>query len=568
MNYFPHYPNRKWQNLDGVWSFGFLGTDAPGLEQINPVNVDCPELMSVPGCFDSAIKYAGVRGVGLYRREVKAAANAALQLNIGAVGLRGRIFWDGKEIAVNELPYSFQKYFFNAGAGENHTLEILIDNRFNFQDSPLFSPFYDFYGYGGIYRSVDLFELPAGPVLDRVEIITADLNAGEVTLTGRLRNAADGKHSISVAFDQNSAETVAVDVCNNVFTLKRKVPHFKVWSCDCPALHLLTCQFGNDTIVERFGIRTVETKKGQILLNGKAVQLKGYNRHDCHPQFGPAMNPVLWLEDLQILKDLNCNFIRGSHYPQSQQFLDLCDQLGFLVWEESLGWGDREEIQKDEKFIRLQIEQTVNMVKTSINHSSIIMWGFMNEGGDKHEAGEKLFRTLAQAVRDNDRSRPLTFASMYPDFGRCFDCADIISINNYPGWYEGDNWTESRPLHRIEIRLNEILHRFSTPEFIDKPFIISEIGAGAMYGCHDRLKAQWSEEYQRDLIDEVCNYIEKHPRVNGLALWQFTDGRTYSAGGVLGRPRAFNNKGTLDEYRRPKLAYDLVKSRFDEKKSR
>lgn len=64
------------------------------------------------------------------------------------------------------------------------------------------------------------------------------------------------------------------------------------------------------------------------------------------------MPDELWIEDLQILRDLGCNFIRGCHYPQSQRFLDLCDQLGFLVWEESLGWGDSVEVQSDPKFRR------------------------------------------------------------------------------------------------------------------------------------------------------------------------------------------------------------------------
>ena len=96
----------------------------------------------------------------------------------------------------------------------------------------------------------------------------------------------------------------------------------------------------------------------------------------------------------------------------------------------------------------------------------------------------------------------------------------------------------------------------------DKPFLISEIGAEALLGFRDPLKTYWSEEYQADYLDTVCDYFKRHDRINGLALWQFSDGRTYAASNVLGRPRAFNNKGTLDEYRRPKLAYDVVKKQF------
>ena len=274
------------------------------------------------------------------------------------------------------------------------------------------------------------------------------------------------------------------------------------------------------------------------------------------------MPDELWIEDLQILRDLGCNFIRGCHYPQSQRFLDLCDQLGFLVWEESLGWGDSVEVQSDPKFRRLQVEQTVNMVKVSINHPSVILWGFMNESGDDKEVGASLLRELAAAVRAVDRSRPVTSASMHIRTSIALDVFDVVSFNLYPGWYEGDNTADPRPLDRIAPTLDEVLARLNTKELRDKPLILSEIGAGAIYGWRDRVAGIWSEEYQADYLDAVCAYFRRKKRLTGLALWQFADGRTYAAGGVLGRPRAFNNKGTLDEYRRPKLAYDVVKKHF------
>ena len=204
------------------------------------------------------------------------------------------------------------------------------------------------------------------------------------------------------------------------------------------------------------------------------------------------------------------------------------------------------------------------MVEASINHPSIVLWGFMNEAGDDKEVGASLLRELAAAVRSVDCSRPVTNATMHIRTALALDAFDVISFNIYPGWYEGANTADPRPLDRIAPTLDEILGRLDTPELRDKPVIISEIGAGGIYNWRDRIAGIWSEEYQADYLDTVCTYFEQRPRVNGLALWQFTDGRTYAAGGVLGRPRAFNNKGTLDEYRRPKLAYDVVKKHFRE----
>ena len=101
---YPFYPSRSVHSLDGIWEFAFLGADAPKLEEIRTDGIHFNELMAVPGCFDAAPKYAGVRGVGAYRRTVAVPANTKLRLRLGALGLRGRILWDGVEIALNELP--------------------------------------------------------------------------------------------------------------------------------------------------------------------------------------------------------------------------------------------------------------------------------------------------------------------------------------------------------------------------------------------------------------------------------------------------------------------------------
>ena len=299
------------------------------------------------------------------------------------------------------------------------------------------------------------------------------------------------------------------------------------------------------------------------MLNDQEIRLIGYNRHDMHPQLGPAVSDSVWIEDLQLLKDLNCNFIRGAHYQQSQRFLDLCDQLGFLVWEESLGWGNRKLVVENSDFIDLQLQQTRHMVEVSCNHPSVIMWGFTNEISDNEESGDSLVRKLAATIRQCDQSRLVTMATMFIKTSLSLDVFDVISFNAYPGWYEIDNPDDPHPLSRVAEVLDGIADKLDSDGHTAKPIIISEIGAGALYGWRDRARSFWSEEYQADYLSAVCEYFKAHPRFSGLALWHFADARTYSAtSGVLGRPRSFNNKGTLDEYRRPKMAYDRVKEEF------
>ena len=112
-------------------------------------------------------------------------------------------------------------------------------------------------------------------------------------------------------------------------------------------------------------------------------------------------------------------------------------------------------------------------------------------------------------------------------------------------------------------KIDECLDGLKQRGLSDKPFIISEIGAGAIYGWRDPICAHWSEEYQDEYLKIVCNEVVSNKNIAGVALWQFCDCRTYRGSHALGRPRAFNNKGIVDEYRRPKSAYKSVKNIFN-----
>ena len=140
----------------------------------------------------------------------------------------------------------------------------------------------------------------------------------------------DGQHTMSAEFRE--AKTVV------------RVPNFKLWSPDHPNLHTVAIRSTHDqtapTCAVRFGIRTIEARNRGIYLNGERIFLKGVNRHEQQLQLGASTPEGFMLADIQNLKAMGGNFIRGAHYPQSQRFLELCDECGVMVWEESLGWGN------------------------------------------------------------------------------------------------------------------------------------------------------------------------------------------------------------------------------------
>ena len=557
---FPHFPSRSVLRLDGLWDFSFMEKCHDPLKP-DLAKVTYTEKLAVPGVFDAMPQYAGKRGTAFYRTFVTAPPNARMLLKSGGLGMWGAFFWDGQFIGLQDLPYSGMEFEFNSGEGNRHELVAVIDNRFNFKRQPLLSQNYDYYCFGGIFRSIELHQLPP-LAIDRAQVSTVSLEGKiqvKVKLTGQFHTK---KIDVTYQIDDGEAVKLSCDVFHEVATFNATVPNPSIWSTTSPALHTIAITIGNDTVVERFGLRTIKAEKGQILLNGEPLRLHGYCRHESHPEFGPALPLQVVLEDIQLLKKTGCNFVRGSHYPQDQRFLNLCDENGILVWEETVGWGDRENHLMDPAFREAQLRQLPWMVKNSFNHPCVIFWGFLNEGDSSLPKARKVYEEMIGTLRKLDDTRLITYASnaYTKDFN--FDLVDVISINAYPGWYAANQET-MRPIDEIRPKFDHFIKFLHESAFDDKPFIISEVGAGAIYGWRDRLRAHWSEEYQADFLDEVLTYFDETPRIAGIALWQLIDCRTYSSSRALGRPRAFNNKGLFDEYRRPKLAFDVVSKHYN-----
>ena len=563
MKSYPDYFKRHIISLDGIWEFDWLG-DEVDWKTLNPAGLAFRELMPVPGVFDFNLERPGHHGVGIYRKKIRLICRSErLKLKINGMGLLGKIWFDGKFIAEYDLPYSGMEYELPVTERrDEHELIIAIDNRFNFDPALLFQPGYDFYGFGGIYRSVELHQLPPCSI-DRVKVTPLDITQGTVLLDIKLDGKIPAECVYSLGFDGGATRQFTATPVDGHIILETRVPDFKVWSPENPHLHTVEVDIGADAVCERFGMRTVRAESGKIMLNGSPLLLSGFNRHESHPQFGPVQPLQLMVEDLQWLKKMNCNFIRCVHYPQDQRFLDLCDQFGFLVWEESLGWGNKEAQLINPEFIAKQETETVRMVHNSCNHPSIIIWGFLNEAESNLEAARPLFQRLTSLLRETDGSRLVSFASCRGITDCCLDFVDVISMNLYPGWFGNSN-SNRLPKTCIAPDIKQLAQFACRADLRDKPMIISEIGICAFYGCHDLVGSQWTEEFQRDYMAEAVRAVFAEERICGLALWQMFDARSYGSEGpdIRGKPRGYNCAGVLDEYRRPKLSAAAVGDLF------
>lgn len=411
-----------------------------------------------------------------------------------------------------------------------HELVIRVDNIA--EGHPLFRERYDFYGFGGIFDHVRLDVIQEHEIRE-LRVLPLDHTTGEVEI--QIETTAS---ELKIAFDGKLAGTYP-----NEKKLRFHVPDFKVWSPDSPNLHCVTV---NEKTVE-FGIRTLDWSGKRLLLNGEPVKLIGVNRHESHPEFGAATPESLIFSDLQQIRNAGFNCIRGCHYPQREYMLKVCDHLGLMVWEEPLSWGNFAEDLADPLFAETLKEQLKLTIRTSFNHPSLIIHGFLNECASETEEARKLISELMEICHREDRIRPASFASNRPIKDRCFEFSDIVSMNVYPGWYG------TQPLSEIPAFLKDL-------EQIEpgKPHLVTEIGGAAIYGEHSG--APWSEEYQAELVRQVLEFMKGSPEWSGVFFWLFCDANTYTRSeNRLARPRCFNNKGFLNEYRKPKLAWNTVR---------
>ncbi len=566
---YPLYPGRKVTDLNGFWQFKFC--ENAFLENVDENSFTPDDVMCVPGTFDTAPAYRYKRGTALYRREFILTEDSPRGLlKVGAIGLQARFCIDGKKVGFTNLPYSGVEFETGELKAGRHVITAAIDNNLDpltetfgaGERMKLFLQYYDFYAFGGFYRGVSLHQLPEC-ALDRVQVQTLCIKNGKVALKFLFSGHTSGKKTVKFRFD--TEEKFRETEVSHGESIECNVPDFRLWTLEKPALHTVEVHSGSDCIVERFGIRTIEAGKREILLNGQAVYLKGFNRHESHPEFGAATPEAVMVEDLQNLRDLNCNFVRGAHYSQDPRFLDLCDEMGMLVWEESLGWGNRAPQMGDPEFQELQEAQTRLMVRNSINHPSVIIWAFLNELSAGKPEAYQICEKLVKAIREEDKSRLVTFACANVTDEICTPLMDIIAYNIYPGWLSIDHLVD--PMDEIAPKQTQTIAFFREHNPADKPMIVSEMGCCALYGQRGMEAAQWTEEFQAEYLENVIRTVAgARDQLCGITIWQFNDAMSFHRKGdnIRGKPLGFNLAGAFDMFRRRKLSADTVKKLYGE----
>ena len=546
-------------NLNGPWQFTFK--EGKPLEETSLASFAADDVMAVPGCWDVLPRYYLKRGTGLYRRTftLDAPMRDAV-LTVDGMGVRAAFALDGADLGRHDYPYARLEIPVGPLAAGTHEIAAAVDNILEWPRVKLARPYYDFYFYGGFYHGVRLVERAP-----KVFVRTRDWRTGTVEVA-----VEGGAPAGAVTVD---GKTVAAAWKDGRATVR--VPGFRTWSPEAPNLHTLsvTCAgAASQPAAVRFGIRQVEARGGKMYLNGKELFLKGFNRHESSVLEGSATGETTMLRDLQNLKAVGGNFIRGAHYQQCERFLDLCDEMGVLVWEESLGWGNgHASFGKnfppnelgDAGFCEMQVRQTREMVRASFNHPSVIVYGFLNECASQTEAGKALVDRLAATIRAEDSGRLVSFACNMVDSDISSASVDLVAFNAYPGTIPATPGTPAQLKEKVERRFTSAIARFRKL-YPDKPIMVSESGCGGLYGMHDPNASINTEEYQEEYLRDILECLWANSDCSGFAIWQMNDGRTRerfcdrSCSAMFGGSIA----GCYDQFRRPKRSVETISQFF------
>lgn len=554
MRTFQEHCIRKIQDLSGVWEFT-TDPENCGEEQGWTKQIPAKEKFVIPGMWNNESGYLEYEGAGWYQKQFYT-DGGTLRFWFGGVMTQADIWLDGEKLGEHYGGFcEFECIKRGVKAGW-HTLIIRADNSFDADSIPQKSV--DWWHYGGITREIVVETLVGVCILhNKVDYtLSQDNKTAEVKELITLYNADETAKTTQLQFVFGN-QVFTKEVCLQggetqqiqfVFDLQ----NVRLWDIDDPYLYTIYINTDTDDLFDRTGLRRLAAKPDGVYLNGRRVEIRGVNRHEEHPEWGFAFPLKLMKKDLDIAFQMGCNAIRGSHYPNSRAFMDYCDETGMLFWSEIPIWGCgfSPETLGREKVLARGLEMHREMLRYYYNHPSIIFWGMHNEIYSDSPEGYEMSRIYYQYLKENGGNRLVTYASRSRLKDISFAFCDVISVNLYLGWYDGK-------LSDWDVFMEQFRQYRHQLGFDHKPVIFGEYGAAALYGYNTFDDIRWTEEYQAKFIEYCLRLFHKDPMVCGSFVWQFTDIRSCNE---INRARGFNNKGILNEYRKPKLSYHVMKN--------
>ncbi len=557
------YYNYRYEPFDQMEHPGkgafFMNAKPEDKTDLVEYNFDKSPIMQIPGDWNSQVeKLYYYEGSVWFKKSFdyveKENGNRAF-LYFGAVNYKADVYLNGTKLGTHIggfTPFNFEVT--GLLKKKDNFLVLKVDNTRKREGVPTLNT--DWWNYGGITRSVTLLKTPQTFIRDFMIQLNPEKShsiEGYVRLDGR--DSANQKVTLSIP--ELGVQHQIKTGKEGKATLSLDTENISYWSPKDPKLYKIILSTASDTLEDRIGFRTIETEGDRILLNGQPVFLKGISIHEERPfDDGRIRTKQQARQLLEWAKELGCNYVRLAHYPHNEHMVRLADEMGIMVWEEipvywTIDWDNAATLENAKS-------QLGEVIQRDKNRASVIIWSMANET-PVSKARNRFLNELANLTREQDGTRLISAAleqTSYngnPDIRTIEDPfaqeVDILSFNQYIGWYEG-----------LPSKAQNITWEIEQ----NKPVIISEFGAGAKQGFHADSLTRWSEEYQAYLYRETLNMIETIDQLKGLSPWILADFRS---------PRRqlpeiqdeWNRKGLISEEGIKKEAFYILQAYYKNK---
>ena len=578
-------PTRELLRLDGLWRFA-LDADA-GAEPFR-ATLDTPLEAPVPASYNDLFADRSVRehvGWVWYQRTVRVPrgwAGQRIRVRVDAATHEGRVYVGEALVAEHVGGYTpFEADITDeAAAGDEIRVTIAVNNELTNETIPpgrvavdadgrrRQNYRHDFFNYAGLARSVWLYSVPVDHVTDVTVVTRLDGSAGLVDYTVDLA----GRGELSVRLSDAGGAVVAAG-SGPRGTLR--VEDARRWQPGDGYLHTLTVEVHHGgTVVDSYdlavGIRTVEVRGAEFLINGAPFKFRGFGRHEDNTARGKGHDDVMMVHDFALMDWVGANSFRTSHYPYAEEVMDYADRRGVVVIGETAAVGlnlglsggapgaAHQRAYSPQMFNDATRESHARAVRELIardkNHPCVVMWSLMNEPDAAEDGARRFFEPTVELARRLDPTRPLMYANEHRatvDTDRIVDLFDVVCLNRYRGWYDfpGD-------LERAAAVLEDELRSWARAH--DKPIIVGEYGADTVAGLRSVTAEPWTEEYQAAFLDAYHNVFDRVGAVVGEHVWNFADFQTAASFVRVDG----NKKGVFTRDRRPKAAAHLLRRRW------
>lgn len=567
-------------DLNGIWSFK-LDSGSGFDEKWFEGGLKETMSMTVPASYNDVGATADIRNhVGWVWYEREFSVPAALQqerivLRFGSATHKAKVYVNGElamehtggftpfEAEVNDL---LQK-------GKNR-LTVAVNNIVDETTLPVGhhtekevegigkvvknSPNFDFFNYAGLHRPVKLYTTPKTFVKD-VTVVTE--------LDGAVHYQVEADGNVTVQVVDEGGKTVA-EASGAEGTVH--IPDVTLWEPLNAYLYTLQIRITEkgetvDVYEQPFGVRTVEVKDSQFLINGKPFYFKGFGKHEDTAIHGRGFDEAANVLDFNLIKWIGANSFRTAHYPYSEEMMRLADREGIVVIDETPAvgvhlnfaatlfgaaekrntWAHIGTKEAHEKVIR-------ELVARDKNHPCVVMWSVANEPASEEEGALEYFEPLVKLTKELDpQKRPVTIVTHLwstPETDKIAEIIDVLALNRYYGWYvDSGEWD----MVRLNMRKEFDGWRKRCP---GKPIMFTEYGADTVAGLHDIDPVMFTEEFQVEYYRVNHEICDEYSEFIGEQVWNFADFATSQ--GVM-RVQG-NKKGIFTRDRKPKaVAHDL-----------